>query len=130
MSLVAVFLLVFGTFVTLTFVNSRPGFRSIAAACQPSSERSVMFAWPLEIEAGSGISTASVFARNSDGNPCSNKAVAVSATHGSVEPNSRNTDADGEAQFNFSCQSAGTSVLQATMDGSTQVTQTVSIECQ
>lgn len=128
-SLVAVFMLFFAAFITLTFLSSsenRPEIR--AQNCNPSASKSVVFANPLEIS-GTQRSIISVFVRNDEGTACPGQQVAINATSGALNPQQVTTDADGSAAFQLNCTDQGVINISAIVNSAITLDQNLTVAC-
>lgn len=128
--LVALFLLFFGAFIAFMVFDTANFQQPLRASnCISSASKSYMFVFPLEIGKEKEESSISVFVRDGEGVSCPGKTVSVSATIGTVSPNTATSDKNGKAQFTFNCSEAGVTQLTSIIDGSVTVEQTASVAC-
>lgn len=128
--LVTIFLLLFGLFTSVLIFNEPLiSFTRARDELAPSASKSIIFAWPLKLPAdGVSKSAITVFVRNEKGGALSNKRVALNSTLGTLSAPSVVSNKNGKAEFTISSATPGVAKLQATIDGSTPVSQTVSIQ--
>jgi len=127
--LIFLFFLVFSLFITVVIFNEP--LSQITRAKEdslPSTEKSLIFAWPLDSNVNNQV-TVSVFVRNNKGVPLANKNVILQSTLGEVSPKFTSTDANGKASFNLVSINPGISELSAIVEGSS-LKQKVSIKFQ
>lgn len=130
----SVFLLSFALFLSLVFLNKTLGKNSRASSTtKPSQDTSFILAFPLELAIGSpDTSTLTIFVRDQDSKPLSNRSVVLTSTTGLIQPNIVITDADGKAAAQFKCSGAQPSEIariNAVVDNSFQLSNTVTIKC-
>ncbi len=128
--LVLVFLLAFSLFSTLMVFN-KPLSRLTRAKEEffPSSENSLIFAWPLSVKAdGEKTTTINVFVRNNKNLPISNKKVSVLSNLGQIKEVQSLTDKYGKATFVLVSKNKGTATLKAIVDNQVELKTTVSIK--
>lgn len=128
--LMLIFMLSFGLFVTITVFN-KP-LTSLTKAKEeflPSSESSLLFAWPLTAKAdGTYTIQVNVFVRNATNIPLPNKKVHLSASLGTIKENDVQTDKAGKATFVVNSNSPGLAELSAIVDNQVQLKQKVSVK--
>ncbi len=130
-SLIIIFFLAFGLFVTLTtFNNQIATFTRAKEEFIPSSETSLMFAWPLTASVNDNASPVeiNVFIRNSNNTPIANKQVTLVSTLGSFSQPTQVTDKSGKSTFYLTSSSAGMAEVSGTVDGQTQLKQKITIK--
>lgn len=127
--LIGVFFALFGLFISLILFE-RPLVRFTRAKLdQPSSEKSIIFAWPLKIAAdGQSESVITVFARNEKGDELGKKAVTLTSSIGQLVESTVVADKLGKAEFKIRSSAPGVAEIKAIVDNTTPVNQTVSIE--
>lgn len=125
-----IFMLSFGLFATITVFN-KP-LTSLTKAKEeflPSSESSLLFAWPLTAKAdGTYTVQVNVFVRNATNIPLSNKKVHLNTTLGTVKDNDIKTDKAGKSTFAVNSISPGLADLSAIVDNQVQLNQKVSVK--
>lgn len=125
-----VFMLTFGLYTVITVFN-KPLTRMTKAKEEfiPSSDNSLIFAWPLTSKAeGKSSVQINVFIRNVTNVPLPNKKVTLTSTVGLVEPSEFTTDKGGKATFSISSTSPGTAEISATVDNTIQLKQKVTVK--
>jgi hypothetical protein len=86
----------------------------------PSQEKSLIFAWPLDLEAnGDDTSEITIFVRNIKGRGMSNKQIQLTATIGELQTSQKMTDGQGKAVFYLSSTQAGVAEIEALVDNVT-----------
>lgn len=128
--LVTLFFLSFLFFLSVVLFN-RPLSNLIRAKedTSPSSQNSLMFAWPIEIQADGKTSVKiDVFVRSESNKLVSNKEVRISSTLGQVQPISVLTDKNGKASFSLVSAQPGIAELTATIDNSTELSKKLTIK--
>src|SRR3989344_7477467 len=84
MALVLVFFLVFGVFMSLMLFNKQIGnFARAAAETDPSSQTSLIFAWPITAKVGEKVEV-NIFIRNANNSPLDKKPVRLVTNLGTV----------------------------------------------
>lgn len=118
LSLVVVFILLFSAFTISVFFNKQ--LQTITRAkgfYTPSGQKSLIFAFPLEVKAnGKDFSKISVFVRNEEGVPISNKRVSIQTNLGVIEPINDTTDKTGKAEFKITSSEEGIAVIKAEVE--------------
>ncbi len=128
--LMLIFMLSFGLFATITVFN-KPLTRFTKAKEEflPSSESSLLFAWPLTSKADGTYSVqVNVFVRNTTNIPLPNKKVRLATTIGTVKTNYLETDKAGKVTFMISSDSPGLAELTAVVDSQVQLKQKISVK--
>ncbi len=128
--LMLIFMLSFGLFTTIIVFN-KPLTRLTKAKEEflPSSESSLLFAWPLTAKADGAYSVqVNVFVRNATNIPLPNKKVRLATTVGSIKTNDLETDKAGKATFMISSDSSGLAELTAVVDSQVQLKQKISVK--
>ncbi len=130
--LMLLFFLAFGVFTTVVVFNqpltqlTRAKEETVASASE-----SLIFAWPLTVKAdGKTSSIISVFIRNLNGKPLSNKAVVLTSTLGNLSEASVTTDNQGKATFQLTSLTPGVAQITATVSGEATLTQKVTVSFQ
>jgi len=125
-----IFMLAFGLFTTIIVFN-KP-LTSLTKAKEeflPSSESSLLFAWPLTAKADSTyVVQVNVFVRNATNIPLLNKKVHLNTTLGTIKDNDRETDKAGKATFVVNSDSPGLAELSAIVNNQVQLKQKVSVK--
>lgn len=130
LGLIIVFFLAFGLFITLTTFNRQLATLTRAKEESiPSSETSLIFAWPLT---SSTASTApveiNVFIRNATNLPISGRLVTLTTTRGSFSYNSQTTDKSGKSTFYLTSSAPGIAEVTGMVDNQIQLKQKVTIK--
>lgn len=126
--LVVVFFLVFGFFTLNVAYQSSIG-RQIRANNQqpPAAANSLLFVFPVTTQVGQNT-TANCIARDAQGAGLNNVSASIQASCGGVNPASAQTNASGIASFMITSTQPCTAQLTCTLNGSTLVTQTASVQ--
>lgn len=129
-ALLVLFILIFALFIIyIVFQDPIATFIRAKEELVPSSESSLIFAWPLTAKAnGAEKIDINVFIRNASNLPLPNKTVTLQTNLGSLEINSQTTDKSGKANFNLTSTNAGVAEVTATIDNQIQLKQKVSIK--
>jgi hypothetical protein len=129
-SLLTLFVLAFGLFIGLVVFNQPiKTFTRASEELVPSSESSLIFAWPLNAKAnGTDKVQINVFVRNSKNLPLNNKRVAFETSLGLINSISDLTDKSGKATFELTSNQPGIAEIKALIDNQVQVKQTVTIK--
>lgn len=128
-ALLIFFVLIFSLFISyIIFREPIATFTRAKEELIPSSESSLIFAWPLTAKTGLDKININVFVRNANNLPLSNKNVTLKTNLGFIERNSQTTDKSGKASFILTSQSPGIAEITATVDNQVQLKQTVSIK--
>ena len=115
----SILLIVAFTLFTAYVFFSEPINRIARAAedTTPSLQQSLVFAWPLSLEANNNAETeVSVFIRNSDNKALAEQQVKISSSIGSVKEGQVLTDTEGKATFHVSSGAAGVAQIEAFVD--------------
>ncbi len=95
----------------------------------PSSQNSLMFAWPIEAKAdGQSAVQIDVFVRSESNKLVANREVKVSTNLGQVQPASTVSDKNGRASFNLVSSQAGIAKLSATIDNSITLSKELTVK--
>ncbi len=126
----AIFILAFISFISVVFLNE-PIARLTRAANpsrQPSAQTSLIFAWPLTVEAdGNTKSEISVFIRDAEGRGLENQEVRITASAGRLNSPSAVSDSTGKAVFNLTSDTPGVANIEAFVDN-TKLLRKVSVQ--
>lgn len=128
--LMLIFMLSFGLFTTITVFN-KPLTQLTKAHEEflPSSESSLLFAWPLTAKTdGQNSIQVNVFVRNATNIPLPNKTVHLNSTLGLIKENDLITDKAGKASFTFGSSTPGLAELSAVIDNQVQLKQKISVK--
>lgn len=128
--LMLLFMLTFGLYTAITVFN-KPLTRLTKAKEEfiPSSESSLIFAWPLNSKSdGNSTAQINVFVRNANNIPLPNKKVALNSTLGTTNPTDVVTDKGGKATFSVSSDSPGLAEITAIIDNNIQIKQKVTVK--
>ncbi len=128
--LITLFFLSFFVFISVVvFGKPLSRFTRAAEETQPSAAKSLIFAWPLSASVSSSETVkVDVFVRSVTGIPVAKRQIVVTSTLGTVSPKVAQTDDTGKASFTLTSQTLGTSQVSATVDGSTSISQKVSVK--
>ncbi len=125
-----IFFLAFGLFITVTTFN-----RQIATLTRakeellPSSETSLMFAWPLTAKVNSASPVEiNVFIRNANNSPIGNKKVTLTSTIGEFQQASQTTDKSGKSTFYLTSSLIGLAEVTGMVDDQTELKQKITIK--
>ena len=129
-SLLILFVLAFGLFVGLVVFNQPiRTFTRAAEELVPSSESSLIFAWPLTAKAdGKEKVDINIFVRNAKNLPLINKKVRLVTNLGAVTTVNDTTDKSGKAAFTLVSSDPGVAEIKATIDNQVQIKQTGTIK--
>ena len=108
----------FAIFLGFVFLNE-PISRLISASGEtdPSSQNSLIFAWPLEVIAdGKSTSEITIFVRDAEGRGLAGHEVNITATNGAIQEGLITTDTQGKAIFHISSQTPGIAQIEALVD--------------
>lgn len=126
--LIIIFVLFFGLFTAMIIFNNPIRTRA-AAESIPSSDKSLIFSWPKTIKAdGKETATIDVLVRSAETLPIVNKQVTVLTTVGKIDNNIKITNKLGRVTFAITSDVQGTAEISATVDGSTQLINKVSVK--
>jgi hypothetical protein len=117
LGLMMIFFIAFTIFITFVVFNKQ--FTSAARASNQtiSSEKSLMFAWPLDVKAdGKTVSEITIFVRDDDGKAVPDKNVRVQTTVGDLQETGAVTDKGGKVLFHVSSATPGVAEIQAVVD--------------
>jgi hypothetical protein len=112
------FFVAFVFFAAYVFFNG-PINRITRAAedTTPSLQQSLLFAWPLTVEANGAAETeVTIFVRNNDNKALEEQLVKIATSLGSVSEGQVVTDADGKAIFHVSSDAVGVAQIEAFVD--------------
>jgi hypothetical protein len=93
----------------------------------PSTEKSLILAYPLSLQAGNGSSKVTVWVRNKEGKGIPNQPVSLTTSLGTLDISSLNSDGQGRAIFSLTSSTPGTATLNATIAGTITPSNTVSV---
>ena len=117
LGLMMIFFVAFTVFITFVVFNKQ--FTSAARASNQiiSSEKSLMFAWPLDLKAdGKDTTLLTIFIRDEDGKAIADKTVRIQSSIGTVREPASVTDKGGKALFHITSDAAGVAEIQALVD--------------
>ena len=84
---------------------------------EPSLQQSLIFAWPLTLEANGNEETeVSVFIRNNDNKALSEQPVKIATSLGDIQEQQVLTDPEGKALFHISSNKSGVAQIEAFVD--------------
>src|SRR3989339_1932571 len=129
-NLMIVFFLAFGLFITLTFFNKQIStFTRAKEESIPSSETSLIFAWPLTAPIDGSVPVViNIFVRNADNLPLSGKNVSLTTNLGNVAESMQASDKSGKVSFTLTSSTPGLAELNALVDGQIQLKQKVTVK--
>lgn len=129
-ALLVLFVLIFALFIIfLVFREPIATFTRASEELVPSSDSSLIFAWPLTAKAdGTEKININVFVRNAKNLPLASKTVTLQTNLGSLETNVQTTDKSGKSTFSLTSANPGVAEITALIDNQVQVKQTVSIK--
>ena len=130
LGLLVVFFFAFFFFITLTTFNKQLATLTRAKEESiPSSETSLIFAWPLTSSTSSTAPVeVNVFIRNANNVPISGRLVTLTTTLGSFSYNSQATDKSGKSTFYLSSTRAGIAEVTGMVDNQIQLKQKITIK--
>ncbi|MEK7110103.1 MAG: hypothetical protein AAB876_02680 [Patescibacteria group bacterium] len=130
-ALMVIFFVVFGVFVTTTlFSKNFKGFAKASAATDPSSQTSLIFAWPLTAKVGDKVSV-NVFVRNANNSALDKKPVKLVTNLGLIngaQESTAESDKTGKVSFILSSETQGIAELTAFVNGNNQLSQKVTVK--
>ncbi len=130
-ALMVLFFAVFGVFITTTlFSRNFKGFARASAATDPSSQTSLIFAWPLTAKVGDKVEV-NVFVRNANNSALDKKPVKLVTNLGLVngaQESTAESDKTGKVSFILSSETQGIAELTAFVSGNTQLIQKVTVK--
>lgn len=128
--LLVVFFLLFTLFATIILFNGQlTTFTRAKEDFAPSAKASLLFAYPLLVKAdGTTKSTINIFVRSDKGMPVKDKKLTIKTSLGILSETVVTTDEKGKATVTLSSTSPGTSTIEAFIDETLQIVQTLSIK--
>ena len=128
--LISFFFLTFFVFISvLVFGKPLSRFTRAAEDYQPSAEKSLIFAWPLNSSVStSDVVKVDVFVRSESGKPIPTREVLMNTTIGTITPKIAVSDKNGKATFSLTSQNPGTAEVSAIIDNTVQVSQKVTVK--
>lgn len=131
MALMIVFFLVFGAFiVNVAFKDKIANLARASGDTDPSSQNSLIFAWPLTAKVGDKVEV-NVFIRSANNSPLNKKQVKLMTNLGLINGTQESTsksDKTGKVNFTLSSDTAGIAELTAFINDSTQLSQKISVK--
>ena len=129
--LMVVFFLVFGFFITnIAFKDNIAKFTRASGDTDPSSQTSLIFAWPLTTKVGDKVDV-NIFIRNANNSPLDKKQVKLVTNLGLINGTQESTsesDKTGKVSFTLSSDTAGIAELTAFVNNNIQLIQKVSVK--
>ncbi|VVA43677.1 conserved hypothetical protein [Candidatus Roizmanbacteria bacterium] len=130
--LMILFFVVFGVFISTMFLGKNfSGFARASGAADPSSQTSLIFAWPLTAKVGDKVDV-NVFVRSANNTPLGKKQVKLVTNFGVVNGGSQEStvesDKTGKASFVLTSDSFGIAELTTIVNGSIQLNQKVTVK--
>ncbi len=130
-SLMLLFFLVFGVFVTnVVFKDRIASFARASTASDPSSQTSLIFAWPLTAKVGDKVEV-NVFIRNANNLPLDKKQVKLMTSLGFINGSQESTaesNKTGKVNFVLSSDTTGIAELTAFVNNNVKLIQKVSVK--
>ena len=130
-SLMMLFFLVFGVFVTnVVFKDRIASFARASTASDPSSQTSLIFAWPLTAKVGDKVEV-NIFIRNANNLPLDKKQVKLMTSLGLIngaQESTAESNKTGKVNFVLSSDTAGIAELTAFVNNNVQLIQKVSVK--
>lgn len=117
LGLMMIFFVAFTVFMTFIVFNKQ--FTSAARASNQnvSAEKSLTFAWPLDLKAdGKDTTLVTIFVRDDEGKAIADKNVRLQTSVGTVKENAVPSDKGGKASFHITSDTAGVAEIQAVVD--------------
>ncbi len=131
MALMVFFFLVFGVFITSTlFKKQITNFARASTETDPSSQTSLIFAWPLTAKIGDKVEV-NVFIRNANNSPLDKKRVKLATNLGLINGTLESTSVSnktGKVSFTLSSDTVGVAELTAFVNDNIQLIQKVSVK--
>lgn len=129
-ALLMLLVLMFSLFISFVFFNSQiKTFTRASEDSVASSEKSLIFVWPLTLKANSQEKAMiNIFVRNEKNQPLSNKIVSVSTTLGQIDNNTQTTDKSGKATFNLSSKEKGIAQIEVTVENQIKLKQSPTVK--
>ncbi len=129
-SLIVLFVLIFTLFISYIVFNKQIVVMTRASEeLEPSSETSLVFAWPLTAQANNQDKVEiNVFVRNYKNVPLANKSVNLVTNLGTINPSNQITDKLGKTSFTLTSQTPGLAQIKAIVNNQIQIKQSVSIK--
>jgi Na+/H+ antiporter NhaB len=131
MALMVVFFLVFGVFVTTTLFNKQiSNFARASSETDPSSQTSLILAWPLTAKVGDKVDV-NVFIRSANNSPLDKKQVKLVTNLGLIngaQESTAESDKTGKVSFTLTSDTAGISELSAFINNNIQISQKVTVK--
>lgn len=130
-ALMILFFVVFGVFITATVFNKQiANFARASTETDPSSNTSLIFAWPLIAKVGDKVDV-NVFIRNANNLPLNKKPVKLVTNLGLIngaQESSSESDKTGKVNFVLSSDVAGVAELTTFVNGNIELTQKVTVK--
>ncbi|MFA5770412.1 MAG: hypothetical protein WC894_02880 [Patescibacteria group bacterium] len=130
-ALMILFFVVFGVFITATVFNKQiANFARASTETDPSSNTSLIFAWPLIAKVGDKVDV-NVFIRNANNLPLNKKPVKLVTNLGLIngaQESSSESDKTGKVNFVLSSDVAGVAKLTTFVNGNIELTQKVTVK--
>lgn len=130
-ALMSLFIFSFLIFVSLVFFN-KPLTRLSRAKEEdvPSSQNSLIFAWPLSSKAdGENTVQINVFVRNINNAPLENKKVHLETTLGTLKDNDLTSEkSSGKTTFVLTSRETGIAEIRATIDNSVSLEKKITVK--
>lgn len=130
-ALMIVFFLVFGVFITsVAFKDKIANLARASGDIDPSSQNSLIFAWPLTAKVGDKVGV-NVFIRNANNSPLNKKQVKLVTNLGLINGTRESTsesDKTGKVSFTLSSDTAGIAELTAFINNNIQLSQKISVK--
>lgn len=133
--LLLVFFLLFTAFATIILLSTQGGalttFTRAKEDFAPSAKASLLFAYPLLVKAdGTTKSTVNVFVRSDKGMPVKDRKLTITSSLGTLSEAEVTTDEKGKATVTITSSTPGTATVEAFIDRTLKMSQTLSIKFQ
>ena len=131
LGLMIIFFLFFTLFATAVILpRNFTSFTQAQTETLPDATNSKILAWPLSnVKAdGRSESTITVIIRNSKTKPIEGRNVVLTTSMGAFKEGAVPTNKEGMAVFHLTSNSPGTAQIEATVDSSVKVAQTVTVQ--
>ena len=126
-ALFSIFLLFFLSFVSVVFLNKDILlFTRAKTAYKPSPSTSIILAWPLRTKINKP-SVITVFIRDEKGHPVKDQRVRLESSLGVVKASAEKTDKEGKITFTLTSSKPGKAVVNAFVNNSLKLKQSLSV---
>ncbi|MCX7955640.1 MAG: Ig-like domain-containing protein [Patescibacteria group bacterium] len=128
--LLSILVLTFSLFMSYVLIGNQIKILTRASEeLEPSSEKSLIFAWPLSAKANNQEKVMiNVFVRNEKNQPLANKTVSLTTNLGEFDIDSQTTDKSGKTTFNLSSKDLGVAKVEAIIENKVKLKQSITIK--